>query len=106
MENGLFYFAIAGFFGLAVWQLFTKNGRGKVLGGSIVETLSEQVVYKKGAKTTEITVHVIAHGMPQKLVGIEIKEKAFAGFSLKPISLSKAEALRLAKLLTEAAQKT
>ncbi|MBB5212546.1 hypothetical protein [Microbulbifer hydrolyticus] len=106
MEISLLHFVVIGIFALAIWQHFTKSGRGRALGGTITETISDRVVYKKGQKTTEITVHVVSQSKPQKLVGIEIKEKFFAGFNMKPISLSKAEALRLSKLLSEAAQKT
>jgi hypothetical protein len=106
MEDYFFYLVFAGIFVFVLYSLFTKHGKGRMLGGTITETLPDEIVQKKGMVTTTVRVHVVDSNQPEKLVGVEISESAKLGASFKPISLSKSDALKLAGMLNEAASKT
>lgn len=106
MNDYFFYLIFAGIFAFALYSLFTKHGKGRMMGGTITETLPDEIVQKKGIVTTTIKVHVIDSNQSEKLVGVDISESAKLGASFKPISLSKTDAQKLAHMLNDAASKT
>ena len=104
-DNVTWLFALA-FVSYFVFSVFTKKGRGKMMGGTIVETISTEVVQKEGMQTTTISAHVIQpkRGIPH--VALEIHEKSKFGFSIRPIQLQREEARTLIRMLDEAVKKT
>jgi hypothetical protein len=104
-DNFIFVFIIL-FFGYVFYSMFSKQGKGRMLGGTITETATEEIVQKSGMLTTAIRTHVVETKNGDKRVGIEISENAKFGASFKPIKLTKMEAETLIRMLSEAVAKT
>jgi hypothetical protein len=94
------------FFAYVFYSIFSKKGKGRMLGGSIVDTSSDEITQKSGMLTTTIRAHVVESKSGDKHVGIEISENAKLGASFKPIKLSKSEADTLVRMINEASAKT
>lgn len=97
------FLMLGGFF----WLLFTKRGKGWILGGEILHTISKQIITPYRIQTRKITIHKLLSfkSPPEKLVGIEITHPTLMGFSFFPISLTTTEARELITLLEEALNK-
>jgi len=95
-----------GIIGYVFYSMFTKSGKGKMLGGTIVETTSEEIEQKSGMLTTTVRAHVVEASAGNKHVGLEISEGAKLGASYKPVKLSRSEAETLVRMLNEAISKT
>lgn len=88
------------------YTMFTKSGKGRMLGGTIIDSSSEEIIQKSGMLTTAIRAHVVESKNKIKHIGLEISEGAKLGASFKPIKLSKSEAETLIRMLSEAVSKT
>ena len=97
-----FVMLVAGY----VRSKFLKQGKGRMLGGKIIDTTTEEIVQKSFLLTTSIRAHVVESKNNEKLVGLEISGNSILGPSFKPIKLTKTEAEKLAKMLSETANKT
>ena len=95
-----------GFSGYALWSMFSKSGRGRMLGGEIIDSAADEIVQKEGALTSTIRAHVIQTTSNTKHVGLEISENAKLGASFRPMKLSKKEAETLVKMINEVLSKT
>lgn len=94
------FFALA-----AVWVAFvflTKAGRGFMFGGTIVHTW-DGVTGKRKIYTSRVKVHAVDAAPTLRFVGLEIATSSIGSYQMIPISLPKAEALELARLIQEAA---
>ena len=98
--------AFAVFAAYVGYSMFSKRGKGRMLGGTIIDTASEEIVQKSGILTTSIKAHVVETKNQEKLVGLEISENAKLGASFKPIRLTKTEAEKLMRMISETVSKT
>ncbi len=104
--NILPFLAFAGVAVFLAWFSFSKRGKGLMLGGTIIDTCTEEIVQKTGMLTTAIRVHVVETKNKDKLVGLEISENRKLGVSFKTVKLTKTEAEKLARMISETANKT
>ncbi len=108
--NGLFSFLplilFAGFMAFVFWSMFSKKGKGRMLGGSIIHTSSEEIIHTKGIAKSVIRAHVVESKNGSKHIGIELSENAKLAASMKPIKLTKEEAQKLIRMITEVANRT
>lgn len=102
----LIYVVFVGFAGYVMYSMFTKQGKGRMLGGTIIETTKEEINQQTGMLTTVIRTHLIESKSQQKLVGIEISENAKLGASFKPITLNKSEAQKFVRMINDVISKT
>ncbi len=106
LTDNIFYVVFVAFFLFVMYSIFSKKGKGKMMGGEIVETSANEIVQSSGILTTTIRTHVIKSKTGGRHIGIEISENAKLGASMKPIKLSKQEAEKLIGMLSEAVSKT
>jgi hypothetical protein len=104
--NNIVFLAVPLIIGFVLYTMFTKSGKGRMLGGTIIDSSSEEIIQKSGMLTTAIRAHVVESKTKGKHVGLEISEGAKLGASFKPIKLSKPEAETLIRMLSEAVSKT
>jgi len=96
----LFGLVIAAFF---LFSVFTKEGRGKSLGGAIVETMDDTLELRDGLVKTKIKVHLLSvDGETENLVSLDISRSTFASYNLSVANLNKDQALRLITMLQSA----
>ncbi len=95
-----------GFMGFVLWSLFSKTGKGRMLGGKIVYTANDEIVQTQGINKTAIRAHLIETKSGSKHVGIELSDNAKLAASMRPIKLSKQEADTLAAMIKEMANQT
>lgn len=109
MDDLLSFFPIifvACFFTFIFWSMFSKKGKGRMLGGSIIHTSSEEIIHTKGIAKSVIRAHVVETKGGSKHIGIELSENAKLAASMKPIKLTKEEAQKLIRMLSEVANRT
>ena len=94
------------FFAYVLWSMFSKKGKGKMLGGTIIDTAKDEIVQKKGVATMALRAHVIEAKDGTRHVGLELSENAKLAASVTPIKLSKKEAETLIGMIRETADKT
>ncbi|MEO2266820.1 hypothetical protein V1358_05870 [Pseudoalteromonas sp. YIC-656] len=95
-----------GFMGFVLWSMFSKTGKGLMLGGKIVHTANDEITQTQGIKKTAIRVHLIETKSGTKQVGIELSDNAKLAASMTPIRLSKQEAETLINMIKEVTDKT
>ncbi|RNC83166.1 MAG: hypothetical protein ED557_10670 [Balneola sp.] len=88
------------------WSMFSKKGKGRMLGGSIIHTSSEEIIQTKGIAKSVIRTHVVEAKNGSKHIGIELSENAKLAASMTPIKLTKEEAQKLVRMITEVANRT
>ena len=98
--------AFAAFFGFVLYSMFSKKGKGMMMGGDIVDTATDEIAQTSGMLSTRIRAHVIQPKSGVKHVSLEISENAKLGASMKPVRLSKQEAETLIGMLNEVVSKT
>ena len=94
----LLFFAALGW---TIWSLFTKRGRGRMLGGQIIATATGEIVIKDDPVTSTLMVHAIEAKNGQRHIGIEISDRSIISAHVTPIQLSKSEAESLVRMLNE-----
>jgi len=96
----LFFLCFIAYF---VFSIFTKKGKGRLLGGKIVRTIDTEIKQSKGIARTTIRAHVIDRKKSvENSISIELNQHAFLAWSMMPINLSKEEAKTLVSMLQEA----
>ncbi len=86
-----------------LFLVFTKKGRGLMLGGRIIRTVKGEIKQRAGIARTVIRVHVIGRKKePEHRVSIELTQSAILAWSMTPIQLTKPEATKLIAMLSEA----
>lgn len=105
MDN-IFILVFAAFFVFVLYSMFSKRGKGMMLGGEIVDTATSEIDQSSGMLSTKIRAHVIRSKTGNKHIGIEISENAKLGASMKPLKLTKREAEKLIGMLNEVVSKT
>jgi len=91
--------------GFVLYSMYSKSGKGRMLGGTIIKTAREEITQKSGITTRSIRSHVIEKkNSKQRHIGIEIFDSQKLGASLKPVILSKNEAEKLVRMLNESMQ--
>jgi len=89
----ILFFGLVGYF---IFMIFTKKGRGMILGGKIVKTIDDEIKQREGIGSTTIRVHVIERKKQiDHSVAIELNQHAYLAWSMMPIKLSKDEARQL-----------
>ena len=109
MQSVLDYLPIVMFVvigGAVTFGLFTKRGKGMMLGGRIVHSARDEVRQSRGLLRTALRAHVVEARDGNRHVGIEIYESAKLGASFKPVQLSRSEARTLIGMLEEVVAKT
>ena len=94
---------VFGVFAYLFYTVFTKSGRGKLLGGNIVWSGKRHVLDKTeftGSKI-QFQVHTVAT-KSEPIIGLELRHTSYGGFSVQPVSLSKEQARLLVNELNEA----
>ena len=87
-----------------VFSIFTKKGKGRLLGGRIIRTIDTEIKQSKGITRTTIRAHVInTKHEAENSISIELNQHAFLGWSMNAMSLTKSEAKILISMLQEAA---
>lgn len=94
------------FFAFVMYSMFSKKGKGIMMGGNIVDTANDQIVQSSGMLTTKIRAHVIQSKSGERHLGLEISENVKLGASMKSVKLSKQEAEKLIGMLNEVVSKT
>lgn len=99
--GAVFVFVIGAFVYKAV-----KNGglRGAMFGAPIIATVGEVSASKGALVRMVVKIHKLGADTGDKTVGLELVTKSVASYQMMPISLSKAEARKLASFLESAAQ--
>ncbi|WP_221801519.1 hypothetical protein [Oceanobacter mangrovi] len=95
-----------GFMGFVLWSMFSKTGKGRILGGKIVHTANDEIIQAQGTNKTTIRAHVIETNSGSKHVGIELSDNAKLAASMRPIKLTKQEAESLINMIKEVVEKT
>jgi hypothetical protein len=95
-----------GFMGFVLWSMFSKTGKGRMLGGKIVHTANDEILQTQGMNKTAIRAHLIETKSGSKHVGIELSDNAKLAASMRPIKLTKQEAESLINMIKEVADKT
>ena len=110
MENefGVLFLVLFGATVLYFAYKIVRHGgwRGAVFGANVDRTVGEINVENRGPVSTVLRVHLLRRTSTERLVGIELAMKSFASYQMMPITLSFAEAQRLASLLQDAARLT
>lgn len=99
-------FIFLAFMAYVIWSMFSKSGKGRMLGGKILESASNEIVQKNGMVTLTLRSHLIESSSGRRHIGLELSQNAKLGASMVPIKLSKAEAEKLIGMLREIAEKT
>lgn len=94
------------FFLYVLYTMFSKRGRGNLLGGTIIDSSREEITQKVGMIKTTIRAHVIESKTKNKHIGLEIAATSILSADIKPIKLSKSEAETLVRMLREAISRT
>ena len=89
------------------YRIFRYKGfKGAMFGGEIVRTVGEVEGRNQGPMSCLLKVHVLrTFENPEPVIGVEFVAKSFASYQMMPLSLSRAEATKLASLLTDATQR-
>lgn len=97
----LFFVVFIAYF---VFSIFTKKGKGRLLGGTIVRTIGTEIKQSKGITRTTIRAHIIdMKHHAENSISIELNQHAFLGWSMNAMTLTKSEAKTLIEMLQEAA---
>jgi hypothetical protein len=106
MENYIIPIFFVAFISFFLFTVFTKKGKGRMFGGEILETIPDEIRPNlKGVKTT-IKMHVVRKKNEiSNSIGIEITDKTFLSWNMRPLTLSKSEAQKLIMMLNEAINK-
>ena len=98
MFESLFFLGAAVLFvGFIGYTVMSKKGRGRLLGGQIVESISPSVRKKRGSVTTTVQIHRIqlkGDNRPNH-IAVEICSRALLGFTIAPITLTESETKQL-----------
>ena len=76
---------------------------GALFGAPTVEKLGEVAAADSLHMPVQVRVHSLDSTVPYRAVGLELVAKAVGRIRVMPVTLSREQALQLAKLLTEAA---
>jgi ABC-type Na+ efflux pump permease subunit len=95
-----------GFFAFVLWSMFSKAGKGRMLGGTIIDTAKDEITSNEGIAKTALRAHVVEAKNGTKHVGLELSQNAKLAASMTPIKLSKKEAETLIGMLREVVDKT
>lgn len=98
--------AFVAFFVFIFWSLFSKSGKGRLLGGKILTTAKDEIIKKEGISKTALRAHLVEAKDGTKHVGLELSQNAKLAASMTPIKLSKQEAETLISMIREVADKT
>ncbi len=104
--SSIFLIIFIGFMAFVFWSMFSKKGKGRMLGGTIIHTAKYEVVQTEGIAKTIIRAHVIETKTGSKHVGLELSESAKLAVSMTPIKLTKQEAESLIYMVKEVIEKT
>lgn len=88
------------------WSLFSKAGKGRLLGGTIVDTANDEITTKGGLAKVALRAHVVQTKNGSKHIGLEVFQNSKLAVNLTPINLTKQEAETLIGMLREVADKT
>lgn len=102
----IFPIVFIGFFAFVLWSMFSKSGKGRMLGGTIITTAKDEITTSSGISKTALRAHAIEAKNGTKHVGLELSQNAKLAASMTPIKLSKQEAETLIAMLREVIDKT
>lgn len=102
----IFPIVFIGFFVFIFWSMFSKSGKGRLLGGTIIHTANDEIIQTKGIAKSTIRAHLVETKSGSKHIGIELSESAKLAASMKPIKLTKEEAEKLIRMIQEIADRT
>jgi hypothetical protein len=99
---------VAGGLALLFVSLYLKRGsvKGVFIGGRIRHTIGHADGANALGFATLVTVHTLESKDPSRAVALEIVTKVAAQMRWTPVTVSKRDALKLAELLTEAANRS
>lgn len=106
MAEYMFFGIFAAFVGYFAFSVYRHGGfRGAMFGATVRETIGEVEGVARGY-SSKLKVHSLgSREGGDALVGLELVATSIGSWSSSPISLSRAEAQRLASLLQEAASR-
>jgi hypothetical protein len=100
-------------FGLVAANLLFKvvrnrGLRGALFGAPVKGTIAELELEQRGLVSTKLRIHQLdtSQGGGGPEIGLEVVYKTFASWEMKPVSLSREEARKLAAALVTAADQT
>ena len=99
----MFFAVFALVAGSLIYKLFKHGGlKAAMFGAPIAHTVGE--VEGGGVRFMSMTVkvHTLGGGSPEKAIGLEFVAKSIASYQMMPVTLSAAEAKKLAILLQSA----
>lgn len=107
MDNIVNY-VLLGIFGIiitvALYRLVRfRSIAGALFGAATIEKLGEVSAADSLHMPVQVKVHSLDSAAPYRAVGLELVAKALGHIRVMPVTLSREQALQLAKLLTEAA---
>ena len=107
MAEYIFFGIFAAFVGYFAFSVYRHGGfRGAMFSATVRETIGEVEGVARGPGSAKLKVHSLgAREGADVLVGLELVATRIGSWSSSPISLSRAEAQRLASLLQEAASR-
>ena len=94
------------FFAFVMWSIFSKAGKGRMLGGSILRSASQEISKSQGIVTTSLRAHVIEAKDGSRHVGLELSKNAKLSASMTPFKLTRYETETLINMLREVASET
>ena len=102
MDSGLVFTLVVGTIIVGVFVYHSRHG---AFGAPKRGKPTDVVLARRGGVKTSLTVHALAPSDPERgpHVGVEITRTSWGSMEFESISLSKAEALELAKALNRAA---
>ncbi|GJM08389.1 MAG: hypothetical protein DHS20C11_06650 [Lysobacteraceae bacterium] len=106
LTGAIFPIMFVAFFAFIMWSMFSKAGKGRMLGGVIIDTAKDEITIKRGIAKMALRAHVVEARNGRRHVGLELSQNAKLGASMTPIKLSRHEAEALIGMLREVIDKT
>jgi hypothetical protein len=102
----LFWVVFAGIALFIVFSIVRHGGvKAAMFGAKIERTIGEVEGERRVGVRTQLKVHALSPSSGERAIGIEFVAKSPLSYSMVPITLSAAEAQRLALLLQSAARR-
>lgn len=100
----LFFLVFAAVAGSFVFKIIKHGGlKAAMFGAPIERTIGEVEGGGTRLMTVAVKVHKLDGDSPEKAIGLEFVAKSLASYQMMPVTLSAAEARKLATLLESAA---
>jgi hypothetical protein len=108
MTTEQIFFVVFGLFAVGSLFMVVKNRglRGAMFGAPVGKLVSEMELEPRGMMKTKLKVHVLQPRDPSSgpHVGVEVIRSTFGSWQMNPISLTRAEAQKLADQLLSASR--